>query len=165
MNGRYMGIGLKKAISVDLNSHELQNVKTFFIWRKGHSKVSKLLCPNFWQIKTFGGVLAPPAPTPLGLPFIHIHICFSSWEGHEDSNPRRTWKYPPQSLIIMLAPHQDEIKQGRWFYHPISSLSHCPVGVASGTCLADISWTRDWTIIAKNCIRRSGSTFSALRIS
>jgi len=27
--------------------------------------VSKHLCPNFRQIKTFGGVVAPPAPSPL----------------------------------------------------------------------------------------------------
>ena len=77
------------------------------------------------------------------------------------------------AISVSVAPHQDGAKQGWRCSHSTwsldwTTLGRFPVGVASRTCLASLSWDiwipgrqTSWDL----SIRRSGFTFRVLRIS
>ena len=95
--------------------------------------------------------------------------------GSRGQQPQEDWEYLTvnSNPIVLLAPHQDETKQGRKCNHSTWCLddpwARFHLCVASRTCLVILSWDildtwpnqRSWDL----SIRRSGSKFRALRIS
>jgi len=107
--------------------------------------------------------------------FLSLSYRFSPGEGRRGRSPRRSPKPHgfQQPLIVLLAPHQDGTKQGRRCSHVTWSLVNLwagSLGVASRTCLANLSWDILVMWPKHPCCdlsirRRGGSKFRAVRIS
>jgi len=100
---------------------------------------------------------------------------FSSREASRGSSPSRTqntWRFSANSNVLAgSTPRRGQARSEMWSCHFVLGrpLGRFPMGLASRTCLANISWDildtwlnqRSWDL----SIRRSGSAFRARRIS
>ena len=104
--------------------------------------------------------------------FIRFHACFSSREGRGGNIHRRTWNTSRSTSIpdssAGSTPRRDQARSEMQLLHLGRPLGRFHVGLASRACLTSLSWgILDTWPNYRSCvlsIRRSGSTFRALRI-